>query len=306
MGATFGGLVAALLGVACVSGSAPVADDSVRAQLDAASTEAKLFGFARAHEMAEAALNRTRPPSAEWQRAAFLTGLCAHQASPPTPALIRRAATLYELLLSTAPDSKYAGRAMMQRGRIEEMIDFYGDSPNLDFARQWYARVVERWPNDPVAGEATLRIACTHFQTFEGAQIAEGITVLEAWVAQHPEDALASGMWQVLGDVYFYPLGQFRRSLECYEEAERLGLLETGREGPIYWRMAVLADRFLDDHPRAVTYYTHIIERTPSSGKAYEAQLALRRLGAPVPKIKIYARTSDERPSRDRVDVSTR
>jgi len=259
----------------------------VRAQLDAAANEAALFGFARGYELAYAALATAEPSSEEWQWAVFLAGVCAQQTSPPTPGMIERAGELYRLLLEKTPDSRYAPRAAMNLGRIEELIDYYGDRPDLGAARKWYQEVVERWADRSIAGEATLRIAGTHVQTFEGEEVAKGIALLEAWLAEHPDDELASGMWQYLGDTYFFPLAGYERSLACYEEADRIGLLETGREGPIYWRMAVLADRFLKDRERAVIYYTRIIERTPTSGKAYEAQLALARLGAPVPEIRI-------------------
>jgi tetratricopeptide (TPR) repeat protein len=281
-------LAALALGIVCSSAAAPTPKESVRGQLDAAANEAKLFGFVRAHDLAQAALATAEPSTEDWQWAVFLAALCAHQASPPTPAMIERAGDLYRLLLEKTPDSRYAPRAVMNLGRIEELADTYGDQPDLAAARRWYEEVVERWPDRAIAGEATLRIAGTHLQSFEGENVQKGIGLLKQWLDAHPEDPLASGMWQVMADAYFYPLAEPGRSLACYEQADRIGLLETGREGPIYWRMAVLADRFLEDRQRAVIYYTRIIEKTPASGKAYEAQLALARLGAPVPKIRIF------------------
>jgi hypothetical protein len=63
--------------------------------------------------------------------------------------------------------------------------------------------------------------------------------------------------------------------------------------------MAVLADRMREKHKGdaaqatayrdlAVRYYSKIIREAASSGKGYAAQVALARLGAPVPEIRIY------------------
>jgi len=95
-------------------------------------------------------------------------------------------------------------------------------------------------------------------------------------------------MWQYLGDTYFYPLDKYAESLSCYRKAEKIGFIEKYRRGPVYWRMAAMADRFLNDRQAAIEYYTKIITVVPTSGKAYESQLALERLGAAVPKIEIF------------------
>ncbi len=285
-------LVALLVVVTAIPSCTPSTESDTENGADellaAAVAEAKLFGFRKAHGLAEKAMAQAEVGSDRWQWALYLSGLCAHQASPPTRALIARADERYRLLLETSPQSRYAPRATMNLGRIAELIDTYGDDPDLPAARRWYTRVIEQWPAAPIAGEATFRLAATFLHTFEEDDITTGIALLENWLAEHPDDVLASGMWQLLGDVYFYPRAEPARSLACYQRADDLGLLEKGREGPIYWRMATLADRLLDDRARAVTYYTRVIERTPAGGKAYEAQLALKRLGAPVPAIRLF------------------
>lgn len=279
--------------LSCTRSSDSARGDDVEARLDAAAAEAKLFGFSRGYDLAHEIIPLTQSQSDQWQWAVFLSGVCAQQASPPTAAMIQRAGDLYRVLLEQTPDSRYAPRATMNLGRLAELIDTYGDRSDLDAARRWYSTVIERWSNQPIAGEATLRLAGTHLQTFEDEGVTRAITLLERWLEAHPHDPLAAGMWQYLGDAYCYPRADYVRSFECYERADAIGLLETGREGPVYWRMAVLADRFLKDRERAVTYYTRIIEKTPASGKAYEAQLALTRLGAPVPELPIFKYTRD-------------
>lgn len=282
--------VFALLVLALVWGSSPASGqvDTVPNQLVTAAAEAALFNFNKGYELSRAVLTGAAAPSSTWQQATFLAAVCAQQMSPPTRAMIEEAARLCRSLLDKAPASKYVGRAMMNLGRIEELSDYYGDQVDLAAARRCYERVLERWPDSAIAGEALLRIAATHIQTYDDEEVRKGVALLQDWLAEHPDDALASAMWQYLGDTYFFPLASYRRSLECYARADDIGFLEKGRQGPVYWRMAVMADRHLGDREEAAKYYTKIITETPTSGKAYEAQLALARLGAAVPEIRIF------------------
>jgi len=268
---------------------APVITDQ---RLADAVAEVTLFGFKNAYPLFDSVMAESTPGSEQWQQAVFGTAVCAHQISPPSKSLINRAEELYKLLIEKTPDSAFAPRAMMHLGRIAELRDYHKDESDLELARQWYSKVLERWPERPIASEATLRIASTYIQTYEQEQVEKGIAILEKWLAAHPDDYLASAMWQYLGACYFFPLKQYRQSLDCYEKADTIGLIEKGREGPFYWRMAVMADRYLNDRDRAIKYYTLIIKKVPTSGKCYESQLALKRLGAPVPKIEIYKKSA--------------
>ena len=253
-----------------------------------AAEEVAVFDFARGYEVFAEAMTESERGSDVWQAAVLGKAICRQQVSPVTRAAVEEAASLYQELLQVSADSAHAARALMNLGRIAELSDYNNDQMDLVKARSRYQQVVDRWPTAEIAGEATLRIASTYIQTYRKEEVLQGITLLEKWLADHPDDVLASAMWHYLGDTYMYPLEDYKSSLDCYERADNLGLLEKGREGPVYWRMAVLADRMLQDRARAVRYYTKIVEVVPTSGKAYEAQLALKRLGAPVPEIHIF------------------
>jgi len=281
----------------CAGGAG--AKPTVRQDLAAAVRQVRMFSFREARGLFEAAMARSAEGSGPWQQATYGAAVCAHQISPPTESNIRKAERLYKRLIEKCPDSKYAPRATMNLGRIAELSDFNKDKPDLTLAREWYQKVVDRRPNGPVAAEAVLRVAGTYIQTYEDKQARRGVEVLRKFLARRPKDPLASAMWQYLGDTYLFPLKQYDQSLACYEKADALGLIGKGREGIVYWRMAVLADRFVKDRGRAVKYYTKIITRVPASGKGYEAQLALTRLGAPVPKLDVVRslKTSRLRPA---------
>lgn len=252
-----------------------------------AAWEVRVFSFDKAYDLFTRVMEKSNEGSDEWQQAVFGAGITIQLLAPPNAEKLARAQELYGLLIRKTPRSKYVPRAMMNLGRIAELRDFFDDKINLEEARAWYQRVAENYPNDKIAGEAMFRVGATYIQTFDEKQVKQGIKILKDWLKQHPKDPMASGMWQYLGDTYFYPLNDYRNSLECYIRADQIGLLEKGREGPVYWRMAVMAER-INDRKNAVKYYTKIITLVPTSGKAYMSQLALKKLGAPVPKLEMF------------------
>lgn len=265
--------------------------------------------FDNAYSLFNVVVQKTPPGSELHLKALFGKGTCAQHRMPPSAGNIAEATTLYRQVIAEAPQSIFAARSTLALGRIAELRDYTGDVPNPEMARDFYQQVINGWPGDPIAGEATMRLAATYIQTYEEEQVRKGITILEDFLAKHPEDPLNSAMWQYLGDTYFMPLSKvvkddkerltfYRRSVESYQKAETIGWMQRGRQGGIYWRMAVIADRYLHDAPLAAKYYGKIIIETPNSGKAYESQLAIRRLNtenpglnAPVPKINIFRNT---------------
>ena len=256
--------------------------------LAAAFNEISYFDFSRGYDFFSKALNAAKPGTLSWQQAILGKAICAQHRTPCGPEAIKEAIRLNDELIQTSPSSPYARRAMLNLGRIAELVDYYRDPVDLEQARKWYRKVAEMKPEPPEAGEAVLRLAGAFIQTYDEPQVREGIRILEEWLQAHPREPLAALMWQYLGDTWYLPLNAYAKALDCYLEADRLGIMEKGREGLLYWRMAVLADRWLHNREVAVQYYTKIITQTPTSGMGYEAQLALKRLGAPVPEIAIF------------------
>ena len=281
-------VVATVLLTTRLSESAAVASDKpdATALLMKAQEELSCFGFDTAAKLFESAAAQSTRGSDAWLKGTLGLAICLQQHSPPTAAKIARAAALLRSVIDAAPTSTCAARATMSLGRIEELSDYYGDEPKPEAARELYQNVVRTWPDEAIAGEATLRIAAIDVQTYETEKVLRGVALLESWLASHPNDPLASVMWKYLGDTCYRPLRDYRKAVESYRKADAIGLMERGREGPVYWRAAVLAERELKDFPTAIEFYTKIVRLTPTSGKAYEAQLALKRLGAPVPELR--------------------
>jgi tetratricopeptide (TPR) repeat protein len=258
-----------------------------------ASEQIAFFNWDRAGRLYRAAMSDTEEGSAQWQEAAYGTAVAAQHVSPADPAKIDEAAKLYQALSKPELGSRFAARSLMNLGRIAELRDYYGDVPDLNTARKYYATVTERFPNEEIAAEATLRLASAYVQSYKPDDVKAGVDVLERYLSAYPDGPLASGMWQYLGDTYFYPLADFSKSLKAYVNADRLGWLDDSDIGRVWWRVAQLGER-VGDVPTAIRFYTRIVTEAAVSGKAYESQMALKRLGAPVPKIRLGTAGSAE------------
>jgi len=275
-----------LLSICFASRFAPAQDDLAGARVSLAELEWR--GAIRRYT---AILETAKPGSAEWTEATYGLGISHHHVQPPSSETISAAMRQYQQIIDQASDQRYVARAMMNVGRVHELRDYSEDVVDLAKAREAYEKVVARFPNDPIAGEAVLRAASTLVMAFDEPnyeQVKSGITMLEKWLAAHPDDALASVMWQYIGDAYFRPLADYENALRAYENVDRLGWTDQGNQGPWYWRAAQLAERFLDKPDIAAKYYAKIIMETPNSGKAYESMESLRRLGKPVPSSPLF------------------
>jgi tetratricopeptide (TPR) repeat protein len=260
-----------------------------------AAEQLSVFNWDPAHRLYEQVLESSPEGSAPWQEATFGAAVCVHHVSPSGSDNIAKAGKLYRSLAEPALKSRFAARSLMNLGRMAELKDYDADIIDLNTAKERYTEVIERFPTDPIASEATLRLAGAHVQTFEHDQILQGIGILEAWIASHPNDPLASAMWQYVGDAYFF-LRDYRPSLNAYVKCDQIGWTDIGNQGPLYWRMAIMADKYLNDRKTAAIYYTKIIIETPYSGKAFESQLALKAMGLPVPEIKIFRSSATTAP----------
>lgn len=288
-------LAAIVLG-ACSFATAADNADQVPSLLKDAATEVSYLSFERALPLFQQAGKLVPEGSDQWQQAIFGQAVCLQQATPASAQYIAQATQLYKLLAEKYPTGRYTPQALMALGRIAELVDYLNDTPDRPAARDWYDKARQASGLDTGLGhEATLRIAATYVQEMDADSVRKGIAILTDWLARYPKNPLASAMWQYAGNSYQYPLNDQNAALDCYLKADALGLLEQGREGPLYWRMANLAERTgrLDI---AIGYYTRIIQKTPTSGKAYESQLALKRLGAPVPQIRLF-RAGDAKPA---------
>ena len=100
-------------------------------------------------------------------------------------------------------------------------------------------------------------------------------------------------MYLHLGDVYFYPLKDYKKMVSCYVLADKHKGLVPGSEGFIYWRIAYIAQRKTHDRKTAIRYYNKLITEVPTFGRSYESQLALKEMGAHVPPLVLIGKKSE-------------
>lgn len=277
-------------GISLLLGADAIAAEPADAKqlLKDAATEVSYLSFEKALAGFGEAQRAAAEGSEDWQAAVFGQAICLQQMSPVTQDNLQQSEALYTSLIERHPDGKFTPQSMMAMGRIDELVDYLGDEPRRAEAREWYEKArTAAGENSDLAHEATLRIASTYVQSYDIEQCRHAMGLLEDWLAKYPKNPLASAMWQYAGETWFWPIRDEKKAIECYLKAVDLGLLEKGREGPTYWRIAILAERneLLDT---AIAFYTRVITETPTSGKAYESQLALKRLGAPVPPIELF------------------
>ncbi len=239
----------------------------------------KLYEFDRAEPIFRSLQKRFKVGSAQWIESTFGLAVSLHHKTPTNSKSIDEAKKIYQMLADKYPNHKCAARCLLNIGRIYELRDYYKDKIDLEAARKYYRFVIDRYPNKSVASEAILRLAMSYTILCDRNDVYKGIKVIEDWLKKHPDDRLKGLMYLHLGDVYFFPLEEYRKSVESYIKAEKLNAIEGSRVGFIYWRIAWVADHKLHDKKIAVEYYKKLIVDVPAFGKGYRAQLALKRLG---------------------------
>ncbi len=263
---------------------------------DKATEELVCFNFPVSYDMFADLLEVIPADHELYYRSLFAKATCAQHITPPTQELLDEATKLFEQVASECPDKNLAGRAIINLGRIAELRDYPGDIIDLDTARKYYQQLIDTYPNEDLADEAILWKAGTYIQVVGDKQSKEqGVTMLEDWLAKRPDNAFASPMWTYLGQTYELELDNPQRSLECYIKADKIGLPAESSISAFYWRMAIMAQKIPSQLDTCVKYYQKIIKITPTSGRAFEAKLALDELAKAhpekniqVPEIELY------------------
>jgi tetratricopeptide (TPR) repeat protein len=275
--------LAGALGLCCAGVRAERGD--LTDQLQTGSQQIIMLDFSNALTTFRAAVAVAPASGAQAAEARFGLAVALQNLASVTPAQIAEAKQLYNDVIALAPASGWALRAMMNLGRIED-LGYNSQPARLLAARAWYEKARTAAAGGELAGEATLRIMGTYMQSYDAEQTRQGIAVGMAFMAQYPQHSYNAAIWEYIGDRQLW-LKDYRACVDAYQKAIALGLVAADRPEGIYWRIARIAEVHLKDRELAVEFYTRHIVETPASGWAYESQLALRRLGAPVPEIKL-------------------
>ena len=255
---------------------------------DKATSELVCFNFTMSYQLFNQLVMAVTPDHALYYKAMLARGISAQHITPPTQEKINIATADFLTVSKQCKDDLLVARAIINLGRIAEIRDFPNDIIDLDLARTYYQQVLDRWPDNVLGDEATMWLAGTYIQiSNDKASTLLGIDRLVKWLSKRPDNDYASAMWMYLADTYKYKIPNPRKSLECYIKADKLGLPVTAQASSIYWQMATVAQSLPDMLETSIFYYQKIINITPTSGRAFEAQLALRRIAKANPKLKI-------------------
>ena len=258
----------------------------------------------------------------------YLQGLSNWHAVPPVPSDVLNAAVQLGEMAERFPDHELAPHALLYMGRIHDIRDFAGDEPDYPAARAAYQRILERYPDHPVAADAAIRYGLTYVkQVANPVEIAKGVAFIQAWYEENPDDPMAPVVTLFLGNMYDQFLGDRAQALAFYDKTSRLGFVNAGRAGVNLWRKAELAievglesigkpipadgwsawafDGIPEEYLKtAIETCQTIITEYPRSGRGYEAVLVLRairenrpELEFDIPVLQLFEISDDEDPS---------
>lgn len=247
--------------------------------LEQGAAELSYYNFDLAHSLFAQARSQAEPNSSAWARATFGLATAAQNRTPPSPKRIEEAVNLYDQLSRTTTEPRLAARSMLNLGRLAEIRDHRQDQADPEAARRYYRQVFETWPDLPIAGEAVLRYGDTYVQAFDDpASVQTGVSFVESWIQHHFTSPYAPIFHEYLGQVRLSLMQNAAAALADYRRADALGFVEPTAVASLYWLIAELSAGALNDPSTAAAYYQRIILETPRSGRAFEAQLALRAL----------------------------
>ncbi|MEO0964107.1 MAG: hypothetical protein AAFY08_03215 [Planctomycetota bacterium] len=212
-----------------------------------------------------------------YRDACFGLAVAAQHRIPPQDEYIDQATELYNEIIELNATDELAARSMMNLGRILELRDYLGDPHRPDDAIAYYERVHQNFPDRDIAHEAAFRQAGALIQQFDDPDdVPEGVAFLESWLKTHPDNPYAGGMHVYLYD-YYRERDLKEDALRHLIEGDRVGM-PLPRVGEMYWQAAQLAEAVPGRLDVAIRFYTKTITDAVTSGRAYEAQLALARL----------------------------
>jgi len=267
----------------CGESSKPV---DAKAEIAAGTEQCLRYSFDLAADHFVRARAAAAPGTEEWLQATLGLAVAIHHRVPLNAQRINeQAVPLYEEAFAKGGRSLTAARAALNRGRAAEQRDEKDDPIDAETARTWYKKVAEGWADDPIAGEATLRLVESYIQTLDAEQARTGIALGEARATSHPADPWTGSLWQQAGDAWWVVVHDRENAIRCLLKAEEAGLPDPARGWITIWRIATLAEE-AGKREIAIDHFRRIVEKYPASGKGWEAQQRLRGLGVEPPPIR--------------------
>jgi len=222
--------------------------------------------------------------SDEWRQAMLGLALCLHQRQPDVKADKERAAGLYDELIAASDKAPIQATALLLRGKLAQLVDYFGDEEDFAGAATSYSRILSDWPESSSAGEAALYLAQTAIFTMDKDAARKGIAQLEAWVTAHPDNPYAASHWLLIALAQRMPLEDQGAAVGASLNALKAGLPKEMKVDLLYWRIATMAQN-AGKLEIARDFYTRIIVEVQRSSYTYMAQEQIREMGFEAPEL---------------------
>ncbi len=264
-----------------------VSEEQDAAVIDRAEELLALYDFDEAYKLLTPHLGLMEEGTPEWARALYLHSMAGWQSLPPSRGRIEDAREAFHYLAEKAPASTYAPMALRNLGRMAELRTYPGDVMDTEKARDYYQRVLEGWPGTLMAHEAAARLAGTYIQdVLNVGSIQKGVTFLEDYLEQYPNNELAGLMWEYLAETRYLMLDDKEGALLALINADKAGWVDPNKTLMNLWRMANLAEE-LGQVELAVSAYRRVIIEHTRGGRSWEARQRLLALRDAHPEYRI-------------------
>jgi tetratricopeptide (TPR) repeat protein len=173
--------------------------------------------------------------------------------------------------------------ALLALARQADMPQYEKDRKR-EQARELYRKVIARYPGHFASEEAVHRLATTYLEELgDPASLDEGVRLLGEHLAKHPDSFLAPVMHLQLGGVC-YDRKEYRKAVEHWTTADELDAkagkdraMDRSMQAGLYFRIAKVAEKQLQDYPLAIKWYERIVNEIKRDNKFYVSMLSAER-----------------------------
>lgn len=240
--------------------------------------------YRRALPQFEKLRKAAEPPSDAWCEATLGLALCLQQRQPDVKGEKDRAAELYDELIAASDGKSIQATALLLRGKLAQLIDYFGDKEDFDVAAGFYSRILRDWPESSCENEAAIYLAQTAIFRMEKKVAAEAVDILKKWIAAHPHNPHVATQWLLVSLACRMPLEDNAAAVEASLKAVDAGLPEEMSVDTLYWRIATMAES-VGNKAVARDFYTRIIVEVQRSCYTYSAQQRIKEMGFDPPAL---------------------
>lgn len=289
------GLISSLILLLAGCGSGMDGLDELESEMAAARQYLSSLNYAAAGNIYEVIYPALPKDDPHWPEVAFGYANCLWHETPPNPDRVEQAHNIFTELAERQAGTDWGDSALLSLARIEMLRDFPGDAVNPAGAEPILESLVEE-STGFIRHEALLRLAECKRMDFRNRESMEAArNLLTGWLEAHPDNPLASLMWEQLAWMELLDFERPEPALEAFLRAEAIGFADPSRAGVLFWEMAEIS-REVGRYGEAVRLYRKVITDEPTSGRAYDAQRALTQLrktvpgleGMEIPELKLF------------------